>query len=109
MARVGHAGDVAYCASKGALLTFAKALALEVADRNIRVNTLSPGGTATPHMAANWGGMERAEREWGAAMHPLGRLGRPVAMARGALFLASGDSSFMNGTDLLIDGGHTAQ
>ncbi len=109
MARVGHAGDTAYCASKGALLTMAKSLALELAGANIRVNTLSPGGTATERMALEWGGLERAEREWGKAMHPLGRLGRPEEMARAALFLASEESSFMTGADLLVDGGYTAQ
>ncbi|MSP82906.1 MAG: SDR family oxidoreductase [Alphaproteobacteria bacterium] len=109
MAKVGSKGDVAYCASKGALITMAKALALEVADAGIRVNTLSPGGTATEHMAANWGGMEAAEHAWGKPMHPLGRLGRPVEMARAALFLASDDSSFMTGADLVVDGGYTAR
>ncbi|MEX2649625.1 MAG: glucose 1-dehydrogenase [Alphaproteobacteria bacterium] len=109
MARVGHAGDTAYCASKGALLTMAKSLALELARANIRVNTLSPGGTATEQMAREWGGLERAEREWGKAMHPLGRLGRPEELARAALFLASEESSFMTGADLLVDGGYTAQ
>jgi NAD(P)-dependent dehydrogenase (short-subunit alcohol dehydrogenase family) len=109
MGRVGSAGDAAYCASKGALLTMAKALALETASRGIRVNTLSPGGTATPPMAAQWGGMANAEARWGAPMHPLGRLGRPEEMAEAALFLASDQSSFMTGADLLVDGGYTAR
>ncbi|MGH6718060.1 MAG: SDR family NAD(P)-dependent oxidoreductase, partial [Alphaproteobacteria bacterium] len=109
MASVGHPGDVAYCASKGALLTMAKALALELAGQGIRVNTLSPGGTATEAMIRKHGSREAAEERWGRPMHPLGRLGTPEEMARAALFLACEDSSFMTGTDLLVDGGYTAR
>jgi NAD(P)-dependent dehydrogenase (short-subunit alcohol dehydrogenase family) len=109
MAKVGSAGDAAYCASKGALITMAKALALETAAQGVRVNTLSPGGTATEQMAAQWGGLEEADRVWGKPMHPLGRLGRPEEMAEAALFLASDQSSFMTGADLVVDGGYTAR
>ena len=75
----------------------------------IRVNTLSPGGIATQGMADQWGGMDVAEREWGARMHPIGRLGRTEEIARAALFLASDDASFVTGTDLLVDGGYCAR
>jgi len=107
-AHVGRAGQAAYCATKAALLGLAKAMALDHARERVRVNTLSPGGIATRGMAARWGGMEAAEREWGAAKHPLGRLGRVEEVARAAVFLASDDSSFMTGADLLVDGGYTA-
>jgi len=109
MAQVGSAGDAAYCASKAALLGFARAMALDHAKDGIRVNTLSPGGVATRQLAIEFGELEKAERDWGKAMHPIGRLARPEEIARAALFLASDDSSFMTGADLLVDGGYTAQ
>jgi NAD(P)-dependent dehydrogenase (short-subunit alcohol dehydrogenase family) len=108
MGRVGNPGDAAYCATKGALLTLAKAMALDHAADGIRVNTLSPGGVATEQMVREFGDMATAERDWGRARHPLGRLGRPEEIARAAVFLASDESSFMTGTDLLVDGGYTA-
>ena len=109
MARVGSAGDAAYCATKAALLGLAKAMALDHAKDRIRVNTLSPGGIATRQLALEFGSLEAAERDWGKAMHPIGRLGQPEEIARAALFLASEDSSFMTGADLVVDGGYTAQ
>lgn len=108
LAQVAREGSAAYCTSKAALLGLAKVMALDHAQDGIRVNTLSPGGVATRSMAEQWGSMENAEREWGRAKHPLGRLCRVDEVARGALFLASEDSSCMTGADLLIDGGYTA-
>jgi NAD(P)-dependent dehydrogenase (short-subunit alcohol dehydrogenase family) len=107
MARVANSGQAAYCATKGALVQLAKGMALDHVADHIRVNTLSPGGVATGRMARRFGDMETAERVWG-PKHPMGRLGRPEEIARGAVFLASDDSSFMTGADLLIDGGYTA-
>ena len=107
MARVANAGQAAYCATKGALVQLAKGMALELAADNIRVNTLSPGGTATERMIRRFGDIDTAESVWG-PKHPLGRLGRPEEMGPAAVFLASDDSSFMTGADLLIDGGYTA-
>jgi NAD(P)-dependent dehydrogenase (short-subunit alcohol dehydrogenase family) len=109
MAHVARAGQATYCATKSALLLLAKGMALDHASEGIRVNTLSPGGIATQGMADQWGGMETAEREWGARMHPLGRLGHVEEIARAAVFLASDDASFMTGADLLVDGGYTAR
>jgi NAD(P)-dependent dehydrogenase (short-subunit alcohol dehydrogenase family) len=109
MGHVAREKQATYCATKGALLLLAKGMALDHASNGIRVNSLSPGGIATQGMADQWGGMERAEREWGKRMHPLGRLGRTEEIARAALFLASDDSSFMTGADLLVDGGYTAR
>lgn len=108
MGHVARKHQAAYCASKGALLTLAKAMALDHAADHIRVNTISPGGTATEGMARQWGSMEIAEREWGAKMHPIGRLGRVEEIAQAAVFLASDASSFVTGTDILVDGGYTA-
>jgi NAD(P)-dependent dehydrogenase (short-subunit alcohol dehydrogenase family) len=107
MGRVAWPGQAAYCAAKGALLQLAKVMALECADDGIRVNTLSPGGVATDRLARRFGDLETAEREWG-PKHPLGRLGRPQEMGAAAIFLASDESSFMTGADLLVDGGYTA-
>ena len=108
MAKVAHRGHTTYCVTKGALLMLAKGMALDHADQGIRVNTLSPGGTATESMSEVWGGRAAAEENWGKPMHPLGRLGTPEEMARAAVFLASDDSSFMTAADLVIDGGYTA-
>ncbi len=107
MARVANAGQSAYCATKGALVQLSKGMALELAADNIRVNTLSPGGTATGRMLNRFGNMAEAQRVWG-PRHPMGRLGEPHEMGPGAVFLASDDSSFMTGADLLIDGGYAA-
>jgi NAD(P)-dependent dehydrogenase (short-subunit alcohol dehydrogenase family) len=109
MAKVAETGDATYCATKAALLGLAKGMALDHAGEGIRVNTLSPGGIATQQMVREWGDMATAERDWGKARHPLGRLGRPEEIAEAALFLASEDSSFMTGADLVVDGGYTAR
>lgn len=109
MGRVAYNGQAAYCATKGALIQLAKVMALDHAHENIRVNTLSPGGTATRRLANRYGDLDTAQAQWGAPMHPLGRLGRPEEMADGAVFLASDESSFMTGADLLLDGGYSAR
>ncbi|MDA1097576.1 MAG: SDR family NAD(P)-dependent oxidoreductase [Proteobacteria bacterium] len=108
MARVATPLRGAYCATKGALLQLAKVIALEYAEQNIRANTLSPGGVATDRLAQQFGDLATAEREWGPA-HPMGRLGQPAEIARAAVYLASDDSRFMTGSDLLIDGGYSAR
>lgn len=109
MGRVAYGGQAAYCATKGALIQLAKVMALDHARDHIRVNTLSPGGTATRRLSTRFGSMDQAETQWGEPMHPLGRLGRPEEMADGAVFLASDESSFMTGADLLLDGGYSAR
>ena len=103
---VGTPGRVAYCAMKGALLNMAKAMAADHAAQNIRVNTLSPGATETDRML-RFGSMEKAREALG-GKHLLKRLAQPEEIAAGAVFLASGASSFMTGADLLIDGGYNA-
>ena len=109
MARVGTPGSAAYCTTKGGLVQLARTMALDHAADNIRVNTLSPGGTATDRLFNKFGSPEAAEKSWGEAMHPLGRLGRPDEIAKGAVFLASKEASFMTGSDLLMDGGFSAR
>ena len=103
---VGTAGRVAYCSTKGALITMAKAMAADHAAQKIRVNTLSPGGTETDRLL-RFGSMEKAREVLG-SMHLMKRLGLPEEIAAGALFLASDASSFMTGSDLRIDGGYNA-
>jgi NAD(P)-dependent dehydrogenase (short-subunit alcohol dehydrogenase family) len=103
---VGTAGRVAYCSTKGALITMAKAMAVDHAAQNIRVNTLSPGAVETERML-RFGSMEKA-REILGPKHLLNRLAQPDEIAAAALFLACDASSFMTGSDLCVDGGYNA-
>jgi NAD(P)-dependent dehydrogenase (short-subunit alcohol dehydrogenase family) len=96
-----------YCSTKGALLSLARAMAIDHAEQKIRVNTLSPGATETDRMTMRYGTMEDARKTL-ASHHVLGRLGQPEEMARAALCLASDASSFMTGADLVVDGGYNA-
>ena len=109
-------GASAYCSSKAGVRLFARAVALECAADRIRVNTVCPGGVATPM----WKGMpffEDLQREHGgeqgawnalAAGTPLGRFAEPEEIAAGILYLSSDDASYVTGTDLVIDGGFIA-
>ena len=107
MGHVGAAGRPGYCAAKGALIQLARAMALDHARDNVRVNSLSPGAIETGRMILRHGDMETA-RAYNAPKHALGRIGQPMEIATAALFLASDASSFMTGADLLVDGGYTA-
>ena len=107
LGRVGSAGRPAYCATKGALIQLAKVLATDHAAQGIRANTLSPGAIETRRMLQRWKNMDEARRMLG-PKHLLGRLGQPEEIARAAVFLASDASTFMTGSDLLVDGGYTA-
>src|SRR5205085_2889695 len=107
LGRVGSAGRAAYCATKGALIQIAKVMAIDHAAQNIRVNTLSPGGAETQRTLQRYGSFEAGRQALG-PKHLLGRLGQPQEIAAAALFLASDASSFITGSDLLVDGGYTA-
>jgi NAD(P)-dependent dehydrogenase (short-subunit alcohol dehydrogenase family) len=108
MATVANHGQAAYCTTKGAITMLSKGIALDYADKGIRSNTIQPGGIATKGMADLYGGdMERAETEWGAVMHPIGRLGKVEEIADAAVFLASERSSFITGADLPVEGGYS--
>jgi len=107
LAHVASAGRPAYCASKGGLVQFARVLAVDHAADNIRVNTLSPGGVATVRLERRYGSLDNARAVLD-AKHPLGRIAEVEEIARAALFLATEQSSFMTGADLLVDGGYCA-
>jgi NAD(P)-dependent dehydrogenase (short-subunit alcohol dehydrogenase family) len=107
LGRVAGPARAVYCATKGALIQLAKAMAIDHAAQNVRVNALSPGAVETDRLIYRFGDMDTARRIAG-PKHLLNRLGLPEEIARAALFLASDASSFMTGADLLIDGGYTA-
>ena len=96
-----------YSASKAAIRNFARSWILDLAPRKIRVNVLAPGATSTPgwHGLSNSDEAHKAMIRYVESTTPLGRLGDPDEIASAALFLASGDSSFMTGSELFVDGG----
>jgi NAD(P)-dependent dehydrogenase (short-subunit alcohol dehydrogenase family) len=103
----------AYCASKGAILALTRSMAVDYAKYNIRVNALCPGGVETPMIDRYADAMPKvsaaAARTFLKTAHPLGRLAQPEEIARAALFLACDDSSFMTGSELVVDGGFLAR
>src|SRR5437588_34336 len=95
----------AYTAAKGALISLGKSLAIQFARDNVRCNVIHPGIVDTPLQAPYLTPEIRKEFETGI---PLGRIARPREIANVALFLASDESSFMTGAELVVDGGFTA-
>lgn len=106
-AHLGLAASTPYAASKAGLSSFARTLSGEWFEQGIRVNTLSPGPTRTPALQTLAGSAERTEHiaEQLRKLVPIGRLGTPLEIAHAAVFLASDESSFVVGTELLVDGG----
>lgn len=104
---MGVPGHTAYAATKAALRSYARTWAAEFKDRGIRVNTLSPGVTDTPMLDSQTSGLGDRESlvKMYLSMIPFGRLGRAEELANAALFLASDQSSYMTGSDLMVDGG----
>lgn len=119
MGFIGAPGSTAYCASKGGVRLATKAAALECGQLgfNIRVNSIHPGYMETEGLQSALRAIARgsgdeareAARQEMLKATPIGRLGKPKDIANGVLFLASDDSSFMTGTELVIDGGALAQ
>jgi NAD(P)-dependent dehydrogenase (short-subunit alcohol dehydrogenase family) len=108
---VAWPNDVAYTTSKGAVLQFSRALALELAGRSIRVNCVCPGMIDTPLTDSFLAVAEDAaelRREY-ARYAPLERMGTPREVANCVLFLASDESAFVTGSALVVDGGATAR
>jgi len=97
----------AYVTSKAAVIQLTRSMAIDFAKDNIRVNSLSPGATETSRLLRTHETMEAARAAL-VPKHPIGRLGQPADIADAALFLASDDSRFMTGADLVVDGGYTA-
>lgn len=98
-----------YCATKAAVRAFARCWILDLKHRNIRVNTLSPGAIDTPLLRSLGSSEEDFQANlaiWQAAT-PSNRIGTPDEIAKAALFLASDDSSFVNGIELFVDGGYS--
>jgi NAD(P)-dependent dehydrogenase (short-subunit alcohol dehydrogenase family) len=109
---VGAPGVVAYCTSKGAVVQMTRAMAIDHAAENIRINAICPGDTFVERWMKDGfysgsGGVTEAEaRETDL---PIGRVAETIEIARAVLFLASDESSFMTGSALVVDGGNTAR
>jgi NAD(P)-dependent dehydrogenase (short-subunit alcohol dehydrogenase family) len=109
--RAGY-GSIAYAAAKAALIQLTRCAAVELGEDNVRVNSISPGGIATGIFGKAMGldsdtaeaSAERVKIEL-AAFQPIPRAGLPEDVAAAAVFLASDDSSFINGVDIVVDGG----
>ena len=97
-----------YAASKGAVRLLTKSTAIQYAGESIRCNSVHPGVIETPMTTPMMLNTQEG-RDLNASRHPLGRIGQPEDIAYGVLFLASDESSFMTGSELVIDGGLTAQ
>jgi len=109
---LGQPGFAAYAATKGGLVSMARAIAADLAPRNIRVNVVAPGATKTPiwkrGARANSSQEESAKlADFISSTIPMGRWGEPVELAKAVLFLASDDSSYINAVELVVDGGAT--
>ena len=99
--------SAAYAASKGAVRLFTKSTAIQYASEGIRCNSVHPGPVQTPMLGTTADDETRVAAQVGRV--PLGRVGRPEEIAYGVLYLASDESSFVTGSEVVIDGGRTAQ
>jgi NAD(P)-dependent dehydrogenase (short-subunit alcohol dehydrogenase family) len=108
LAHVAAPGYASYCASKGAVESLVRALAVDFGPSGVRVNTLTPGVVATPLAYVDRPNFDDLVEGMAAGL-PLRRIGQPDDMAGPAVFLLSDDSAWMTGQSLVIDGGYTAQ
>ena len=104
----GYPGWSVYAASKAVLHAYARVWLAELQDRRIRVNVLTPGQIVAPGQERTFDDETKAAMDAREALIPRGQNGRPEEIATVALFLASDDSSFVNGMELVVDGGTTA-
>lgn len=107
MGVLGDIGNVAYCSSKGALLSAGKAMALELASKKIRVNCVLPGVVETEMSLILFNSISEESKNSILKMHPLG-LGKPEDIANACVFLLSGASRWITGTNFYVDGGYSA-
>jgi NAD(P)-dependent dehydrogenase (short-subunit alcohol dehydrogenase family) len=104
---LGARNRVAYAASKGAVLAMTRAMALDHANENIRINCICPGIVETELVAAF--NLDEKARQQRIAAHPMGRFGQPSEIAGLAVFLASDESAWITGAAFPVDGGYSAQ
>jgi NAD(P)-dependent dehydrogenase (short-subunit alcohol dehydrogenase family) len=111
-ANIGIERRLPYSASKGAVLSLTRSIAIDFVTKGIRCNAICPGTVHTPfvesYLARNFAGHEDEVRQQLHARQPIGRMGRPDEIAYAALYLASDEASFVTGSALVIDGGWTA-
>ncbi len=107
---IGLKDRAAYCATKGAVIAFTKAVAVQYAGTGVRCNCICPGTVDSPWVERLLAQTDdpKAMREALIARQPIGRLGRPDEVARAALYLASDDTAFITGAEFVIDGGIVA-
>ncbi|MCI0482479.1 MAG: SDR family oxidoreductase, partial [Candidatus Dadabacteria bacterium] len=109
--KASAAGFAAYSASKGAVNQLTRSMALEYADKGIRVNAVCPGTIYTPMMDElfeEWGDRELGEKRY-ISVHPIGRLAQPEEIAHAVLFLCDDKIRFITGAMLSVDGGLSAK
>ncbi|MEX0999685.1 MAG: SDR family oxidoreductase [Thermodesulfobacteriota bacterium] len=109
--KASPAGFAAYSSSKGAVNQLTRSMALEYADKGIRVNGICPGTIYTPMMDDlfdKWSDREVGEKRY-ISVHPIGRLAQPEEIAHAVLFLCDDNIKFMTGTMLSVDGGMSAK
>jgi NAD(P)-dependent dehydrogenase (short-subunit alcohol dehydrogenase family) len=107
MGTLGDIGNIAYCSSKGALLSAGKAMALELASKKVRVNCVLPGVVVTEMSQQLFQNISEDSKNMIIKMHPLG-LGRPEDVANACVFLLSDASRWITGTNFYVDGGYSA-
>jgi NAD(P)-dependent dehydrogenase (short-subunit alcohol dehydrogenase family) len=107
---VGLRDRAAYCASKGAVIAFTRAVAIQYAGTGIRCNAICPGTVDSPWVQRLLEQSDDPEQRRAelVARQPMGRLGQPAEIARAAVYLASDDAAFVTGSELVLDGGLTA-
>ncbi|TYP73321.1 SDR family NAD(P)-dependent oxidoreductase [Paenibacillus methanolicus] len=101
---VGKARVAAYAAAKGGVKLFTQSSAVAYASKGIRINAVCPGYVETPLINH----IPESAKQYLISLHPIGRLGMPIEVAKAVLFLASDDASYITGTSLMVDGGYTA-